>query len=65
MVSPAAEELIQLCALAIRARVPAAVVESQISVHPSRTERLIRAFGPEPGAVPATAEGTGVVESRP
>jgi glutathione reductase (NADPH) len=65
MVSPAAEELIQLCALAIRSRVPASVVETQISVHPSRTERLIRAFGPEPGAVAAAAEGTGVVESRP
>ncbi len=65
MVSPAAEELIQLCALAIRARVPASLVETQLSVHPSRTERLIRTFGPEPGAVTPPAEGAGVVESRP
>ena len=65
MVSPAAEELIQLCALAIRARVPASVVETQISVHPSRTESLIRAFGPGPGAVAPPAEGAGVVKSRP
>ncbi len=65
MVSPAAEELIQLCALAIRARVPASVVESQLSVHPSRTDHLIRAFAPEPGTVPRPVEGAGVVESRP
>jgi glutathione reductase (NADPH) len=65
MVSPAAEELIQLCALAIRVRVPAAVVEAQLTVHPSRTERLIRAFGPVPDAIPWTIEGAGVVESRP
>jgi glutathione reductase (NADPH) len=62
MVSPAAEELIQLCALAIRARIPASVVAMQISVHPSRTERLIQAFGPGPDAVARPAEG--VVESR-
>lgn len=65
MVSPAAEELIQLCALAIRARVPASVVESQLSVHPSRTDHLIRAFAPEPGAVPRPVEDPGIVESRP
>jgi len=65
MVSPAAEELIQLCALAIRSRVPASLVETQISVHPSRTERLIKAFGPEPGAGARPVEGAGVVESRP
>jgi pyruvate/2-oxoglutarate dehydrogenase complex dihydrolipoamide dehydrogenase (E3) component len=65
MVSPAAEELIQLCALAIRARVPASLVESQISVHPSRTDHLIRAFAPEPGAVPRPVEDPGIVESRP
>jgi dihydrolipoamide dehydrogenase len=65
MVSPDAEELIQLCALAIRSRVPASLVETQISVHPSRTERLIRAFGPEPDAGTRPVEGAGVVESRP
>ncbi|MEX2221589.1 MAG: NAD(P)/FAD-dependent oxidoreductase [Candidatus Rokuibacteriota bacterium] len=65
MVSPAASELIQLCALAIRSRVPASLVEAQISVHPSRGERLIRAFGPEPGAPPRTIDGAGEVESRP
>ncbi len=65
MVSPEAEELIQLCALAIRSRVPASLVETQISVHPSRTERLLRAFGPEPDAGARPVEGAGVVESRP
>jgi hypothetical protein len=34
-------------------------------VHPSRTESLIRAFGPGPGAVAQPAEGAGVVKSRP
>ncbi|HSL48728.1 MAG TPA: NAD(P)/FAD-dependent oxidoreductase [Candidatus Deferrimicrobiaceae bacterium] len=65
MVSPAAEELIQLCALAIRSRVPASLVEAQISVHPSRSERLLRAFGPEPDAASRAVAGAGVVESRP
>jgi pyruvate/2-oxoglutarate dehydrogenase complex dihydrolipoamide dehydrogenase (E3) component len=65
MVSPAAEELIQLCALAIRARVPASLVETQLSVHPSRTDHLIRTFAPEPGAVPRPVAYAGVVESRP
>lgn len=65
MVSPAAEELIQLCALAIRVKAPAAVVEAQIAAHPSRTERLIRAFGPDPEAVLWTITGAGVVESGP
>jgi pyruvate/2-oxoglutarate dehydrogenase complex dihydrolipoamide dehydrogenase (E3) component len=65
MVSPDAEELIQLCALAIRARVPASLVQTQISVHPSRTERLIRAFGPEPDADTRPIEGADVVESHP
>jgi len=65
MVSPAAEELIQLCALAIRARVPASLVETQLSVHPSRTDHLMRAFAPEPGAVPRPVEGADVVESPP
>ncbi|HSE02951.1 MAG TPA: NAD(P)/FAD-dependent oxidoreductase [Methylomirabilota bacterium] len=64
IVSPAAEELIQLCALAIRSRVPASLVETQLSVHPSRAERLIRAFGPQPD-ISRTIAGTGVVESRP
>jgi glutathione reductase (NADPH) len=65
MVSPAAAELIQLCALAIRSRVPASLVAAQLSVHPSHGERLLRAFGPEPRTVPWPVEGTGVVESRP
>ena len=65
MVSPAAEELIQLCALAIRARVPASLLASQISVHPSRTDHLLRAFAPDPSAVPRPVEGSGIVESRP
>jgi glutathione reductase (NADPH) len=64
MVSPAAEELVQLCALAIRSRVPAAAVVAQISVYPSRGDHLIRAFGPAPDASSPTAEGLGVVESR-
>jgi len=65
MVSPAAEELIQLCALAIRSRVPASLVETQISVYPSRTDHLIRAFGPEPGTVPRPMDATAIVESPP
>lgn len=47
MVSYAAAELIQLCALAIRAGVPAATVAAQLSVHPSHAERLIKGFGPD------------------
>jgi pyruvate/2-oxoglutarate dehydrogenase complex dihydrolipoamide dehydrogenase (E3) component len=65
MVSPSAEELIQLCALAIRSRVPASLVETQLSVHPSRAERLVRAFGPDPEATSRAIEGAGIVESRP
>jgi glutathione reductase (NADPH) len=65
MVSPAAAELIQFCALAIRSRVPGSLVAGQLSVHPSQGERLLRAFGPEPHGVPRTADGAGVVESRP
>jgi pyruvate/2-oxoglutarate dehydrogenase complex dihydrolipoamide dehydrogenase (E3) component len=64
IVSPAAAELIQLCALAIRSRVPASVVASQLSVHPSHGERLLRAFGPESRTVLGTVTGAGVVESR-
>lgn len=64
MVSPAASELIQLCALAIRSRVPASLVVGQLSVHPSRGERLLQAFGPEPGTGHRPAEGAGAVESR-
>ncbi len=63
IISPAAAELIQLCALAIRSRVPAGLVASQLGVHPSHGERLIRAFAPEPTT--RRAEGPGVVESRP
>jgi pyruvate/2-oxoglutarate dehydrogenase complex dihydrolipoamide dehydrogenase (E3) component len=64
MVSPAAEELIQLCALAIRSGMPAPLVEAQITVHPSRAERLLRAFGPEPDTAGAI-EGADIVQSRP
>jgi glutathione reductase (NADPH) len=65
MVTPSAAELIQLCALAIRSRVPAALVATQLSVHPSHGEPLLRAFGPESPAVMRAPEGAGVVESRP
>jgi pyruvate/2-oxoglutarate dehydrogenase complex dihydrolipoamide dehydrogenase (E3) component len=64
IISSAAAELIQLCALAIRSRVPASLVASQLGVHPSHGERLIRAFAPERGTR-RPAEGAGVVESRP
>ncbi len=64
MISSAAAELIQLCTLAVRSRVPAGLVASQLGVHPSHGERLIRAFTPD--RAPAhPAEGAGVVESRP
>jgi glutathione reductase (NADPH) len=65
MVSAAAEELIHLCALAIRSRLPASQVEAQISVHPSRSEWLLRAFGPDPHAGARAAEGAGPVEAHP
>jgi pyruvate/2-oxoglutarate dehydrogenase complex dihydrolipoamide dehydrogenase (E3) component len=65
MVSPAAAELTQLCALAVRSRVPASLVASQISVHPSHGERLLRAFGPEPHSTASAPEGIGSAESRP
>ena len=65
MVSPASAELIQLCALAIRSRVPASLVAGQLSVHPSHGERLLQAFGPEPHGVSRPVEGAGVAESRP
>ncbi len=45
MVSYAAAELIQLCALAIRTGTSAHAVAAQISVHPSHGERLLKAFG--------------------
>ena len=64
MVSPGAAELIQLCALAVRSRVPASLVASQLSVHPSHGERLLRTFGPEPHSAAAAPEGTGATESR-
>ena len=63
IISSAAAELIQLCALAIRSRVPAGLVASQLGVHPSHGERLIRAFAPN--ATRRPPEGAGVVESRP
>ena len=52
IVSSAAAELIQLCALAVRSRVPAGLVAGQLSVHPSHGERLLRAFAPEPHGRP-------------
>jgi pyruvate/2-oxoglutarate dehydrogenase complex dihydrolipoamide dehydrogenase (E3) component len=45
MVSYAAAELIQLAALAIRAGVDAHRLGSQLSVHPSHGERLLKIFG--------------------
>jgi mercuric reductase len=45
IVSYAAAELIQLCALAIRTGASADAVAAQISVHPSHGERLLKAFG--------------------
>jgi glutathione reductase (NADPH) len=45
MVSYAAAELIQLCALAIRSGVSAETVAAQLSVHPTHGERLLKAFG--------------------
>jgi pyruvate/2-oxoglutarate dehydrogenase complex dihydrolipoamide dehydrogenase (E3) component len=65
IVSPAAAELIQLCALAVRSRVPAGLVAGQLSVHPSHGERLLRAFGPGLHGMAQSPEGVGVVESRP
>lgn len=45
MVSYAAAELIQLAALAIRTGADAALLASQLSIHPSHGERLIKMFG--------------------
>jgi pyruvate/2-oxoglutarate dehydrogenase complex dihydrolipoamide dehydrogenase (E3) component len=45
MVSYAAAELIQLAALAIRTGADADLVSSQLSVHPSHGERLLKIFG--------------------
>jgi glutathione reductase (NADPH) len=45
IVSYAAAELIQLCALAIRTGMPAHTVAAQLSIHPSHGERLLKAFG--------------------
>ncbi|HET7875306.1 MAG TPA: NAD(P)/FAD-dependent oxidoreductase [Methylomirabilota bacterium] len=45
MVSYAAAELIQFCALAIRSRMTASAVAEQLSIHPSHGERLVKAFG--------------------
>jgi len=45
MVSYAAAELIQLAALAIRTGADAALLSSQLSIHPSHGERLIKIFG--------------------
>jgi pyruvate/2-oxoglutarate dehydrogenase complex dihydrolipoamide dehydrogenase (E3) component len=44
MVSYAAAELIQFCALAIRAGADARLVSSQLSIHPSHGERLLKIF---------------------
>jgi dihydrolipoamide dehydrogenase len=45
MVSWAAAELIQLAALAIRTGADARLLSSQLSIHPSHGERLIKIFG--------------------
>ena len=45
MVSWAAAELIQLAALAIRTGADARLLASQLSIHPSHGERLIKIFG--------------------
>ena len=45
MVSYAAAELIQLAALAIRTGAEARLLSSQLSIHPSHGERLIKIFG--------------------
>jgi glutathione reductase (NADPH) len=45
MVSYAAAELIQFCALAIRSGATADTVAAQLSVHPTHGERLLKAFG--------------------
>jgi pyruvate/2-oxoglutarate dehydrogenase complex dihydrolipoamide dehydrogenase (E3) component len=45
MVSYAAAELIQLAALAIRTGADAALLGSQLTIHPSHGERLIKMFG--------------------
>jgi pyruvate/2-oxoglutarate dehydrogenase complex dihydrolipoamide dehydrogenase (E3) component len=45
MVSYAAAELIQFCALAIRSGAAADSVAAQLSVHPTHGERLLKAFG--------------------
>jgi len=45
MVSYAAAELIQLAALAIRTGADAGLLSSQLSIHPSHGERLIKMFG--------------------
>jgi len=45
MVSYAAAELIQFCALAIRAGATGDAVAAQLSVHPTHGERLLKAFG--------------------
>ena len=44
-VSYAAAEMVQLCALAIRTRMPAHAVAAQFSIHPSHGERLLKTFG--------------------
>lgn len=47
MVSYAGAELIQLAALAIRTGADARLLSSQLSIHPSHGERLIKVFGHE------------------
>jgi len=44
-VSWAAAELIQLAALAIRTGANAGLLSSQLAIHPSHGERLIKFFG--------------------
>jgi glutathione reductase (NADPH) len=45
IVSYAAAELIQLCALAIRTGMAAHALAAQLSIHPSHGERLLKTFG--------------------
>src|SRR5207245_10104009 len=45
MVSWAAAELIQLAALAIRTSANASLLSSQLAIHPSHGERVIKFFG--------------------
>src|SRR5260370_1930366 len=51
IVSSAAAELIQLCALAVRSRLPAPLVPAHLPLHPSHRQRLLPASPPRPRAL--------------